>query len=558
MFSNSPFTFAQEASAYWVDTAQRTILFLDTLQKRSQNFCAESENEQPKVMQFETELILDGRTYDPPVNYKLERIIPQHDQQTDPSKRPIVIFDPRAAQGSGMAGMKKDGQIGQALESRHPTYYVSFFVHPEEGQTIELVCDTCIAFVRIVKDRHPNGPKPLLIGNCQAGWQLAMMHAASPDLDCLLMLAGAPLSYWAGSHDQNPIRFTSGMTGGTWAVELASDMGNGFFDSAHLIDNFEKNSPSETYWKKLYELYTDIDTGSQRYLDFERWWNSPVLFRREEIRFIVEQLFIGNKLAKGELEFSDGRRPDLRNIKTPIFILCSHHDVITPPGQALGWILDCYETDKEIVDQDQIIVYRMDDSAGHLGLIASSSVMQDTYKKLFSDDMLEQLPAGIYEAVAAPGKKNQFNYEHRSIEDIRKICPIDVNDEARFNSVKDVSEMLQTIYDDFAAPMMQAITTDETAEVVRSMHPVRARLTSMCDQNPAMSVIPVLAEWTRANRLPASKDTDLWKTQEALSNLIIEQMDVVNKQKDTTIDELFSLSYSMPWLKDLTKMMSGK
>ena len=55
---------------------------------------------------------------------------------------------------------------------------------------------------------------------------------------------------------------------------------------------------------------------------------------------IVEDLFIGNKLASGKLRTSDGAQIDFRNIKSPILVFCSKGDNITPPQQALGWILD--------------------------------------------------------------------------------------------------------------------------------------------------------------------------------------------------------------------------
>jgi len=62
----------------------------------------------------------------------------------------------------------------------------------------------------------------------------------------------------------------------------------------------------------------------------------------EEMRFIVDNLFIGNKLASGGSLTSTGRRIDLRNIRSPIVVFASWGDNITPPQQALNWILDCY------------------------------------------------------------------------------------------------------------------------------------------------------------------------------------------------------------------------
>ena len=64
----------------------------------------------------------------------------------------------------------------------------------------------------------------------------------------------------------------------------------------------------------------------------------------EEIQQIVDDLFVGNKLAAGMIQTSDGANIDLRNIRSPIVVFCSKGDNITPPQQALGWILDLYES----------------------------------------------------------------------------------------------------------------------------------------------------------------------------------------------------------------------
>jgi len=135
-------------------------------------------------------------------------------------------------------------------------------------------------------------------------------------------------------HGKNPMRYLGGLLGGTWLTSLAGDLGNGIFDGANLVANFEALHPDNTYWKKIYNLYSQIDTEVPRFLEFEKWWGSPVLLNADEMQAIADQLFVGNKLASGELRNSEGLRIDLRNIKSPIIIFCSWGDDITPPQQA--------------------------------------------------------------------------------------------------------------------------------------------------------------------------------------------------------------------------------
>ena len=80
------------------------------------------------------------------------------------------------------------------------------------------------------------------------------------------------------------------------------------------------------------------------------------------------------ELAAGDVVASDGTRIDLRNIRSPIIVFCSKADNITPPQQALDWILDLYESVDDIRAHRQTIVYAIHESIGHLGIFVSGSV----------------------------------------------------------------------------------------------------------------------------------------------------------------------------------------
>src|SRR5215470_11763524 len=82
----------QAAWDYWVDAAQRTVLFWDVLRKRGNLFLEHEAKGKPPVLAFEYEMVLDGRTLERPVNYFLVRIIPPAGTTTDPRKRPFVVF----------------------------------------------------------------------------------------------------------------------------------------------------------------------------------------------------------------------------------------------------------------------------------------------------------------------------------------------------------------------------------------------------------------------------------------------------------------------------------
>ena len=260
---------------YWLDAWQRSILFLDTLRERGNIYLAHSAQEVPHVLGFKAELIRDGRTLQRPVNYALARIVPPEGIRIDPAKAPIVVVDPRAGHGPGIGGMKQESQIGVALAAGHPCYFIGFLPKPMPGQTVEDVCRAEALFIEDVATRHPGAEgKPIVIANCQAGWQIMMMAAISPGRTGPIMLAGSPLSYWAGVRGKNPMRYVGGMLGGTWLTALSGDLGNGIFDGANLVANFESLNPANTYWTKAYNVYSKVDTETERFLDFETWWGS--------------------------------------------------------------------------------------------------------------------------------------------------------------------------------------------------------------------------------------------------------------------------------------------
>jgi hypothetical protein len=263
----------QAALEYWVDAWQRTILFWDVLRQRSDQYYAQKAKAVPHVLIFDAEPVLDARTFDRPVNYGLVRIKPPAGVVIDPKKRPFVVVDPRAGHGPGIGGFKADSELGVAMGAGHPCYFVGFSPDPIPGQTIEDVMRAEAVFLEKVIALHPDADgKPCVIGNCQAGWAVMMLAAVRPDLFGPIIIAGSPLSYWAGIQGQHPMRYTGGLMGGSWLTALISDLGAGKFDGANLVANFENLNPANTLWTKNYNVWAKADTEGTRFLEFEKWW----------------------------------------------------------------------------------------------------------------------------------------------------------------------------------------------------------------------------------------------------------------------------------------------
>ena len=381
---------------------------------------------------------------------------------------------------------------------------------------------------------HPEADgKPAVIGNCQAGWAVMMVAAKRPELFGPIIVAGSPLSYWAGVHGENPMRYTGGLLGGTWLTALMGDLGNGKFDGAWLVSNFENLNPANTYWTKQYNLYSKIDTEAPRYLEFEKWWGGHVLLNAEEMQFIADELFIGNKLATAGIVTSDGESVDLRNIRSPIIVFCSKADNITPPSQALDWILDLYDSVDDIRAHGQTIIYAVHESIGHLGIFVSGSVAKKEHDEFASNiDLIDVLPPGLYEAVMTPkeaaspidddlvGGNYLVRFEARTLDDIRALGGNSLDDERKFAAVARVSEINLGLYRTFVQPWVKAWANAGFAEWMRKMHPLRLALRDVHACQPLPQVRLLNGGYVRENRQPVSPDNAFWQAQERMGKAI--------------------------------------
>jgi pimeloyl-ACP methyl ester carboxylesterase len=549
---------------YWLDAWQRSILVLDALRERGNTYQEQGAKEVPHVLEFKTELVRDGRTLERPVNYALARIIPPAGIRIDPAKAPIIVVDPRAGHGPGIGGMKQDSEIGVAMAAGHACYFIGFLPKPMPGQTIEDVCRAEAIFIEDVAARHPDAEgKPVIIANCQAGWQIMMMAAINPNRTGPIMLAGTPLSYWAGVRGKNPMRYLGGLLGGTWLTALSGDLGGGTFDGANLVANFESLNPANTYWTKPYNVYSKVDTEAERFLDFETWWGSPVLLTAEEMQWIADNLFVGNRLSTGQIHTSDGVRIDLRNITAPIIVFCSWGDNITPPQQALDWVLDLYDDEREIVTNGQTIVYTMHQSIGHLGIFVSGKVATKEHKEFVSCmELIDVLPPGLYEAVITEVDEDTLNpdliegkylfrLESRTLDNIRALGHNDSADDRRFATVARVSDISRELYRTVAAPAVRMAVTERAAETSRATHPNRLRFAMFSEQNPAMRPVKALAESVRAARRPVSKDNPLLAVEQAMSSWITSYLQTIGEFRDTLTEAVFLNTYGSPLLQAL-------
>lgn len=533
-----------EAIAYQVDFGQRMTLFFDTKREQGDNFIEENRKGLPPVLHFDFEVIFNGRDLDDPVNYSLARITPEAGQEIPSDARPVVIIDPRAGHGPGIGGFREESEVGMAMRKNHPVYFLIFTQEPVRGQTLAHVFKAHIEFLKVIRMFHPEAERPAIIGNCQGGWAAALIAADRPDITGPLILNGSPLSYWAGRDTQNPMRYRGGLFGGVWLASLSADLGNGLFDGAQLVWGFEDLNPANSLWKKDYNLFRAVDAERDRYLFFERWWNGFVFMTKEEIQFVVRDLFVGNRLEEGRVEGGSGEIVDLRKLKDPVILFASRGDNITPPEQALGWIERVWGSVSEIKKRNQVIVYLLHEDIGHLGIFVSRRVVEREHKELIDCvDLAKRLAPGLYQMILKEDGEARFE-----VRDLDQLKGEGGQASARpFENVRKASEMIEGFYEASLSPVVKPWGNEVTATVIRESSPLRQRLYAVSGMNPVTRAAGAWAPYVRANRLQVPESNTFRQVEGAVSDALGTLLDGYRDIRDSACELLFYGMYDNPF-----------
>jgi hypothetical protein len=546
-----------------VDAFQRNVLFLELLRQRGNQQVEITSRPMATVLRFDHDVLMSGRSLPRPMNYSLSRIVPPPGVTIDPCKRPVVVVDPRAGQGPGIGGFKAESEIGDALNAGHPVYFIGFGATPEPGQQFLDVVEGQVKFFERIVELHPDSPRPFAIGNCQAGYQTLMVAMLRPDLFGPCLVAGSPMSYWQGAHGKNPMRYTGGLLGGSWLTAMASDLSNGKIDGTSLVLNFDNLGPAYWLWGKQYDVYTHVDTGGERYLAFEKWWGDFIQMNGDELQFLVDNLFIGDKLARNQLRSRDGTTFDLRNITSPIIVFASMGDNISPPPQALGWILDLYRDTDDIRASGRTIVYCLDQKVGHLAIFVSTKVgAKEDEEFVQMIDVIDCLPPGLHEMVIAPRPADVpqdgfvsgdwiARFEPRSLDDIRALGRNSPEDDRAFAAVAKLSDLNLSVYRTLMQPLVRALANQPTADLFKAMDPLRLSYTLFADGNPWMKNIQTLAANVTAARKPVADDNPFLALQNQISEQITAALNAYQAARDKMAEQIFFGFYGSPLVQGL-------
>jgi len=211
-----------------------------------------------------------------------------------------------------------------------------------------------------------------LIGDCQGGWLAVIWAALHPERVHTLTIAGAPVDYHCGEPVLHDWVRALAPDGGMAVYRGIVERSGGVLPGSAMLGGFIALRPDGEVDRRLQLLaHMDDPDYVERFREFDTWFRWTQDIPGEFYLWIVEHLFQGNKLIRGELEIG-GRRVDLGAITAPLFLLAGHSDHITPPDQvfALSDLAGSTSCTREI------------SSGGHLGLFMGREALTQHWPPL--------------------------------------------------------------------------------------------------------------------------------------------------------------------------------
>ena len=279
------------------------------------------------------------------------------------------------------------------------------------------------------------------------------------------------------------MRYTGGLLGGSWLTALTGDLGNGKFDGAWLVSNFENLNPANTSGRKHYNLYSKVDSEAPRYLEFEQWWGGHVLLNAEEMQFIVDELFVGNKLAAGEIVTS--RRHARRSAQHPLAdrrLLLEggqHHAAAAGAGLDPRPLRERRRHPRPRPDH-RLRRPRVDRPSRHLRIRLGSKEgarrvreQHRPHRRAAARPLRggDDAQGRGQRAADLVGGDYLVRFEARTLDDIRALGGNDEEDDRKFATVARVSEINLGLYRTFVQPWVRAWANEGFAEWMRELHP---------------------------------------------------------------------------------------
>jgi len=177
-------------------------------------------------------------------------------------------------------------------------------------------------------------------------------------------------------------------------------------------------------------------------------------------------------------------------------------------------------------------------------------------------DLIDIVPPGLYEAVIEGLDENVanldlvrgdhlFHLQRRTLDAIRALGGNSAEDDLRFATAARISDINLGLYRSTLAPVVRQLSTAQSAERARQLHPNRVRFDLFSDANPFMSQVAGKAAAVRMDRHPAAPENPMIAMEHAVSDAIVHNLELWTQLRDTLQETIFLTTYGSPWLQAL-------
>ena len=209
-----------------------------------------------------------------------------------------------------------------------------------------------------------------LIGLCQGGW-LALAYAARfPEKVGRLVLAGAPIDFHAAESDLSLMVANLPLA----AFENLVRLGEGRVLGSHVLDAWAPVLDAGEADRVL-QISSDCDARSLHDVEerFRAWYAWTVNLPGPYFLQTVDCLYKQNQLAEGKF-VALGRRIDLADVHSPLFLLAARDDELVAAEQLLAAA--------RLVSSAKEAIEIATEPCGHLGLFLGARTLTGNWSRI--------------------------------------------------------------------------------------------------------------------------------------------------------------------------------
>ena len=277
----------------------------------------------------------------------------------------ILIVPPQAGHNSGIADYSK-GQSLAACAVEHSQSDEGVYCIEWKPCTAARCNES---YHDLIKQLHTAisiiGDGVHLVGLCQGG-TLATVYAAMYDTIDKLTVAGAPIDVRAAKSDLDG---AINMSMWLYRSVVANWPDMGLMSGRTMLNAWKSLNPQTHY----FDRYMDPSESKET---FYNWYDKEQNIAGNWYLYLIENLFKGNKLIKGEF-IVDDKPISLANIKCTVNTVGGAKDTISPPAHTEALLGKLFQGGTKWTI-----------NSGHIGVFMSRQGIQEVWPDIFRGDTL--------------------------------------------------------------------------------------------------------------------------------------------------------------------------